>query len=152
MPCRLQRVFPGQGRPAGTILDQEVGRTQPLLQLPLLALSRVEQERRAHPRVAAPELPLRLADGANALRVRDISQSGVAFFSESSIPLWTTVKFELELPGPDGEAQTVRGEGAIVRCDRVSPAVGHYEVAVFFQHLDRDALNNLKAYLREALS
>lgn len=114
-------------------------------------LTNLKQERRAHPRVAAPELPLILAGSASPLRVRDISQSGVAFFADSPVALMTRVKFEIELPAEDGESAQVSGEGAVVRCERLSPSLGHYEVAVFFQHLGGNSLRDLKDYLGRVL-
>lgn len=93
-----------------------------------------------------------LAGGSSALRVRDLSQSGVAFYSESPLPLMTRVKFELALPHDGGEPQSVQGEGAVVRCERVSPALGHYEVAIFFQHLDESGSAVLKSYLNLAMA
>lgn len=114
-------------------------------------LTNLKQERRAHPRVAAPDLPLKLAGSGSHLRVRDISQSGVAFFADSPVALMTRVKFEIELPAEDGESAQVSGEGAVVRCERLSPALGHYEVAVFFQHLEGNSLRDLKDYLGRVL-
>jgi len=63
----------------------------------------------------------------------------------------TRVQFEIELPNADGEGPKVSGEGAVVRCERLSPALGHYEIAVFFQHLDRGCADALQAFLRDAI-
>jgi len=112
-------------------------------------LTNLKQERRAHPRLAAPDLPLKLAGSGSPLRVRDISQSGVAFFADSPVALMTRVTFEIELPSEDGSPAAVAGEGAVVRCERLSPALGHYEVAVFFQHLKGNSLILLKDYLAQ---
>lgn len=112
----------------------------------------LEKERRAHPRAKAPELPLTLIGTDQVLRVRDISQSGVAFYSESPVPLMTRVQFQIALPDADGEEKVVSGEGAVVRCERLSPALGHYEIAVFFQHLERGSLDFLKTYMERALA
>jgi len=54
----------------------------------------------------------------------------------------TLLGVEFELPGP----HTVRGKGAVVRCERISPGVEHYEVAVFLHDLaegDREAIDDL---------
>lgn len=113
----------------------------------------LEKERRAHPRAKAPELPLTLIGSDQVLRVRDISQSGVAFYSEAPVPLMTRVQFQIALPAGDGaEEQMVIGEGAVVRCERLSPALGHYEIAVFFQHLEKGSLDGLKLYMDRALA
>ncbi len=113
----------------------------------------LEKERRAHPRAKAPELPLTLIGSDHVLRVRDISQSGVAFYSESPVPLMTRVQFQIALPAGEGEDEhMITGEGAVVRCERLSPALGHYEIAVFFQHLEKGSLDFLKAYMERALA
>jgi PilZ domain-containing protein len=113
-------------------------------------VTRLEQERRAHPRIQAPELPLTLVGSNTAFRVRDISQSGVAFYADSPVPLMTRVQFEIQLPHSGTDELSVKGEGAVVRCERISPALGHYEVAVFFQHLEGPSLEHLKQFLRNA--
>ncbi|NQU48445.1 MAG: PilZ domain-containing protein [Planctomycetes bacterium] len=112
----------------------------------------LEKERRAHPRANAPEIPLTLIGSDEVLRVRDISQSGVAFYSESPVPLMTRVQFQIQLPDSARDTeQTVVGEGAVVRCERLSPALGHYEIAVFFQHLEKGCLDHLQDYMQRAL-
>ncbi|MCH2101979.1 MAG: PilZ domain-containing protein [Planctomycetes bacterium] len=120
----------------------------PLLRsTPTTVLTDLKQERRAHPRFAVPDLPLKLAGSGSPLRVREISQSGVAFFADSPVAMMTRVKFEIELPTEGDDSPQVSGEGAVVRCERLSPTLGHYEVAVFFQHLNGNSLRDLKDYL-----
>ena len=102
-----------------------------------------EKERRRHPRFAVDNLPVLVGDG-QALRVRDLSRTGACFFSETQVRVMTHVRFLFELPGQDVK---VAGEGVVVRCERISPAVGHYEVALFFQDLDRASEKVLEAYL-----
>ena len=68
-----------------------------------------------------------------------MSESGVAFFAEASIPLMTLVEFTLEIPTPEGLSHQIRGQGAVVRCEPLAPSVGHFEVALFFQDLEGDA-------------
>lgn len=143
----------GQNRPDSAILNGGDALPKPSL-LPSASspvLNNLKQERRAHPRVAAPDLPLKLAGTGSPLRVRDISQSGVAFFADSPVALMTRVKFEIELPSEDGASAAVAGEGAVVRCERLSPALGHYEVAVFFQHLEGNSQRDLREYLARVL-
>ena len=114
-------------------------------------MTQLKKERRAHTRTQAPELPLTLVGSDNVLRVRDISQSGVAFFAESPVPLMTKVHFEIQLPnGAETGLPVVSGEGAVVRCERLSPALGHYEVAIFFQQLEGNSVANLKNYMGNA--
>ena len=102
-----------------------------------------EKERRRHPRFAVDDLPVVVGDG-DALRVRDLSRSGACFFSEKPIRVMTHVRFVFELPGESGQ---ISGEGVVVRCERISPAVGHYEVALFFQDLERSCVQVLEGYL-----
>ena len=97
-------------------------------------------ERRQHTRVIGDGLPLILQEGAHTpLRVRDLSESGVAFFSETPVPVMTRVAFTLEIPRPDGDAAFVEGQGVVVRCERLSSSLGHYEVALFVNQLDTEA-------------
>lgn len=100
------------------------------------------RERRRHPRLRVQDLPLTL-DGGKALRVRDLSRSGVCVFAESPVRMMTHVRFRFELPG----AADVTGSGVVVRCERLSPALGHYEVAIFFQELDAGCEAVLRGYL-----
>lgn len=92
------------------------------------------RERRRHPRTTIEDLPI-LLDGENPLRVRDLSQSGACFFSETPLRMMTHVRFAFDFPSPGGETARAEGEGVVVRCERLSPALGHYEVALFFQDL-----------------
>jgi hypothetical protein len=102
-----------------------------------------EKERRRHPRFAVENLPVVVA-GGDALRVRDLSRSGACFFSEKPIRVMTHVRFMFDLPGGTGQ---ISGEGVVVRCERLSPAVGHYEVALFFQDLERSCVTVLEGYI-----
>jgi hypothetical protein len=112
-----------------------------------------QNERRLHPRVGAPDLPLHLGDDSNALfRVRDVSQSGAAFFAEEPIPVMTKVRFSFALPTADGQESLIQGEGAVVRCARLAPAIGHYEVAIFFQDLAPDCQEAIEAFINQALA
>ena len=106
-----------------------------------------EKERRRHPRFPVQDLPVLVGDGA-ALRVRDLSRSGACFFSETPIRVMTHVQFTFELPGA-APPRSVHGEGVVVRCERISPAVGHYEVALFFQDMPGEQAGLLEAYLSD---
>ena len=79
-----------------------------------------------------------------AVEWRDLSLSGACFFSESPVRVMTHVRFAFELPG---DRPPIEGEGVVVRCERISPAVGHYEVAIFFQDLPAEAAARLEEYL-----
>lgn len=104
------------------------------------------RERRQHPRAEAQwPVDLLLSDGHCKARLRDVSRSGVCFFVDRPIPMMALLQLELELPAaPGAEARTIKGAGAVVRCERISPSVEHYEVAVFLHDVtesDREALD-----------
>ena len=104
------------------------------------------RERRRHPRTRLQDLPLTLESG-RALRVRDLSRSGVCVFSDESMRTMTHVRFAFDL-GPEAGGP-VGGDGVVVRCERLSPALGHFEVAIFFQQLDPGASERLTHYLAQ---
>ncbi|MCX8229813.1 MAG: PilZ domain-containing protein [Planctomycetota bacterium] len=111
-----------------------------------------QHERRQHPRVPTAEFPLHLeGDDTTTFRVRDISQSGVAFFSEQPLALMTRVRFTFDLPDVDGNPRPVKGEGAVVRCERLAPSIGHYEVAIFFQELAPGSIEVLQGLIDRLL-
>jgi hypothetical protein len=104
------------------------------------------RERRRHPRLRIENLPLSL-DGGGALRVRDLSRSGVCVFSDQPMRMMTHVRFHFRLPRKaDAE---VAGTGVVVRCERLSPALGHYEIAIFFQDFESGSEPLLLGYLAE---
>jgi len=106
------------------------------------------KERRQHPRVQGEGLPIILTEGTSPLRVRDLSESGVAFFAEQPLPVMSRVGFSLELPSLD-QSQSIQanGEGVVVRCERLSSAMGHYEVAVFFQDINSEMSELINAFV-----
>ena len=108
------------------------------------------RERRQHPRAEAQwPVDLLLADGPCKARLRDVSRSGVCFYIERPIGLMTLLQLELDLPAaPGAKARRVRGAGAVVRCERISPGVEHYEVAVFLHDLSESDREALDAHVR----
>jgi len=104
------------------------------------------QERRRHHRTSIEDLPITL-DGDTALRVRDLSQSGACFFSETPLRMMTHVRFSFDFPLADGTQARAEGEGVVVRCERLSSALGHYEVALFFQDLYPGSDRAIRDYL-----
>ena len=107
------------------------------------------RERRQHPRAEAPwSVKLALDDGQHVARLRDISRAGLCFFLDRPIAPMTLLGVAFDLPdsnNPPGR-HSVRGRGAVVRCERISPGVEHYEVAVFLHDLaesDREAIDEL---------
>ena len=105
-----------------------------------------DRERRRHPRTGIQELPI-ILDGQTPLRVRDLSQSGACFFSETPLRMMTHVRFAFDFPLPDGNTARAEGEGVVVRCERLSPALGHYEVALFFQDLYPGSERAIRTFL-----
>lgn len=91
-------------------------------------------------------LSLMLPEGRFEARLRDISESGVCFHVDRPVPEMTLLQVGFDLPG-DGGPVAIRGEGAVVRCEALSPHVAHYEVAVFFNRLEDDAREHLRAYV-----
>jgi len=101
-------------------------------------------ERRRHPRAPADwTIEIALEDGVHRARLRDVSRIGLSFHLERAIPMMTVLRIGLDLPERGG-VRRVTGSGAVVRCQRISPALEHYEVAVFLHDMgeeDRDALD-----------
>lgn len=104
-------------------------------------------ERRRWPRANA-EMSIGIAlDGQkHEAKLRDLSRAGVCFYLERSIPLMTVLAITLELPADSGgRARKLRGQGAVVRCERISPSLSHWEIAVFLHDMpeaDRTALDS----------
>jgi hypothetical protein len=106
------------------------------------------RERRKHPRAEAPwSVTLALDDGPHVARLRDISRAGLCFFLDRPIPPMTLLGVAFDLPGP----HAVRGQGAVVRCERISPGVEHYEIAVFLHDLPEEDLEAIDALVRATL-
>ncbi|MBC8327437.1 MAG: PilZ domain-containing protein [Planctomycetes bacterium] len=111
-------------------------------------MTRFAKERRQHPRVLASELPILLQEGSEApLRIRDLSRSGVAFYTETPVAVMTQVRFAIEFPKRGADSAFAEGEGVVVRCERLAGALGHYEVAVFFGEMPRDCAALIQAYV-----
>ncbi len=104
-------------------------------------------ERRRWPRAHA-DWPIRLAlaDGEYEARVRDVSRAGVCFFIDREVPVMTRMRVDLELPVRDG-LRFVTGSGVVVRCERISQRIDHYEVAVFFHDMAEPDADALAAYV-----
>ncbi len=100
-------------------------------------------DRRLHPRANADwPIHLSLAEGPCEGKLRDLSKGGCCFFLDRPIPLMTVLRVRLELPVQDG-VRRIMGTGAVVRCEKISARIDHYEIAVFLQEVaepDREAL------------
>lgn len=114
------------------------------------------RERRAHPRAAA-DWPLEIAltsgprPGLVQARVRDVSRAGVSFYVDRPIAMMTMLELALELPTSQGRRK-VRGKGAVVRCERISAAIEHYEVAVFLHELSEADRRAIDTHVLDQLS
>lgn len=100
---------------------------------------------------AACDMPVSLNLGGTRCeaRLRDISRAGVCFFLDRSIPLMTVLDLSLDLRLAAG-LRRIRGAGAVVRCERISKVLEHYEIAVFVHEMaeiDRKAVEEFVAGL-----
>jgi hypothetical protein len=126
----------------------------------------VGRERRRSPRAKADwTAEIALADGGLArARVRDVSSAGVCFFVDRALPLMSVLGIALALPEPARVPQgpetsrskpapatsgggLVRARGAVVRCERISPLLEHYEVAVFLHDISEGDRARLARYV-----
>ena len=101
------------------------------------------QDRRRHQRAQA-EWPITvvLDDGKHEARIRDVSRSGLCFFLERPIQEMTLLELDFDLPVSDG-LRRIHGQGAVVRCEKISATLEHYEIAVFMTEMadpDRDTI------------
>lgn len=100
---------------------------------------------------AACDLPVTLNLGGTRCeaKLRDLSRAGVCFFLDRPVPMMTVLDVALELRLPAG-VRRIRGSGAVVRCERISKALDHYEIAVFLHEMaeiDRRAVEEFIATL-----
>lgn len=97
---------------------------------------------------AQSDLPITVAisGSADPARVRDVSRAGVCFFFDRPIPMMTVLEVTLEMKTRAG-AQTIRGNGAVVRCERIAKGLDHYEIAVFLHDMPESDRERLEAYV-----
>lgn len=109
-------------------------------------------ERRRHPRVTSDlSLDLKLDDGVHSARLRDLSESGICFFLDRPLDEMTVLEVAFELPTEGSERAKVATTGVVVRSRKISPAVDHYEVALFFNGLDETSRAAMKAFIDQGL-
>jgi len=77
-------------------------------------------------------------DGPHNARLRDISESGLAFFLDRNIEEMTILEVSFDLP-----------TGVVVRSRKISPAVDHFASALFFNGLDESSREALKAFIKD---
>lgn len=105
------------------------------------------RERRRWPRAKADwPISVDLPEGRFEARVRDISQSGVCFFLDRPLSMMTRLAVELDLPIAESE-HCVRGEGVVVRSEKISEYVDHYEIAVFMPELSEEDRRAIGAFV-----
>ena len=75
-----------------------------------------------------------MGEEAHQARIRDVSRGGLCFFLDRPVPEMTLLRVEFELPVDSG-VRRIRGVGAVVRCERISEVIDHYEIAVFLTEM-----------------
>lgn len=103
-------------------------------------------------RRARLDLPITvlLDDGVHEAKIRDVSRGGVCFFLDRPVPEMTALKIEFDLPVDPG-VRRITGAGAVVRCEKISRTLEHYEIAVFMQDMappDRDTIEQYVSAIR----
>ena len=94
-----------------------------------------DDERRRWPRANADVAATVALEGStNEARVRDISRAGVCFYLDRPIPLMTVLELRMNLP-VEGGVRQVTGRGAVVRSEKISAHVEHYEIAIFLHEM-----------------
>ena len=97
---------------------------------------------------AQSDLPITvtLAGDKSPARVRDGSRAGVCFFLDRPIPMMTVLEVALEMRTKSGP-KTIRGHGAVVRCEKIAKAVDHYEIAVFLHEMADSDRRTIEEYV-----
>jgi len=80
------------------------------------------------------------------VRLRDLSAAGLCFYCEEPVEEMTLLDVRLDLP--DGVKKEFRAKGAVVRCERISPHVEHYEIAVFLHEIDSEQRTRLASFVK----
>ena len=94
------------------------------------------------------ELPITVTTpaGTSEARVRDVSRAGVCFFLDRPIPMMTVLEVALDLKTSSGPRH-VSGHGAVVRCEKISKALEHYEIAVFLHEMSDGDRRSIEEYV-----
>ena len=114
----------------------------------------VSPEKRSHPRVK-DRLTLRStssAQGASEMSTTDLSLGGAQVVASRFVPLMTRVEVTLLLPPEEGiesGPRPVRAEAVVVRVHPPAPQAEteHYQIALFFSHMEQRDRNALARYL-----
>jgi len=140
-----------QNGPLTSSLAQECAMTSnsPIDSSPQQPAQGGPDERRRWQRARAEwPISVQLADGTHQARIRDVSQAGVCFFLDRPLAEMTMLSIEFELP-VDGGRRRVRGSGAVVRCEKISAAIDHYEIAVYLQDMADPDRATIASYVGE---
>lgn len=105
-------------------------------------------ERRRWARVDS-DLPITLQTpkGPVQARMRDVSRAGVCFYMDQPLPLMTVLKLDLPLG-----KHLISGGGAVVRCEKISKLVDHWEVAVFLHDMTESDRELLETYIAQKIA
>ncbi len=104
-------------------------------------------ERRRWRRVTAEwPIQIQLDDGQHEARVRDISRAGVCFYLDRPLREMTRLKLVIEIPVKQG-VRRVTGTGAVVRCERISARLDHFEIAVYLAEMAEPDRATIDAYV-----
>jgi hypothetical protein len=107
-----------------------------------------DDERRRWPRAVADiAATVALDGGSSEARVRDISRAGVCFYLDRPIALMTLLELRMSLP-VDGGLRQVTGQGAVVRSEKISAHLDHYEIAVFLHQIAEPDRRCIEDYVR----
>ena len=107
------------------------------------------RNRRRHPRARGDwPVMVELPDGPHQARVRDISKGGVSFFLDRPIAEMSVLSVEFDLPCPAG-VRRIRGTGAVVRCEKISKALDHYEIALFITEMADPDRATIESFVTE---
>jgi hypothetical protein len=116
--------------------------------LPRSRPSSSDDERRRWPRAAADiAATVALDGGSSPARVRDISRAGVCFYLDRPIALMTVLELRMSLP-VEGGVRQVTGQGAVVRSEKISAHLDHYEIAVFLHEMADPDRKCIEDYVR----
>lgn len=105
------------------------------------------RERRQWERARAEwPITITLEDGSHEARIRDVSRGGVCFFLDRPVREMTTLRIEFDLPVDSG-TRRISGVGVVVRSEKISQAIDHYEIAVFLQDMAQPDRETIEAYV-----
>lgn len=91
-----------------------------------------------------------MEDGYHEGRLRDVSRAGVCFFLDRPVPEMTVLGMQFDLPeNGNGKTSRIEGTGVVVRCLPLSPAVDHYEIAVFLNDITEMSRDRLAAFVAQ---